>query len=80
MSQGTLYNSEKYARGILPVALIKYFNLDVNITNIETSDEFSKLFPLKKIPAYVGPKGYKLTEVIAVVYYCMFRIFEKKYF
>lgn len=67
MSQGTLYTTEQ-ARGILPKALIKHFNLDIKISDKDSV--FNKHFPLSKIPAFIGPKGFKLTEVIAISIYC----------
>lgn len=73
MSQGTLYTTEQ-ARGIVPKALIKHFNLDVKIADKEDAS-YKKFFPLNKIPAFVGPKGFKLTEVIAISIYCMYDFF-----
>lgn len=68
MSQGTLYVNT-LPRGILPKALIKALNLDITVADADTSEEFAKYFPLKKVPAFVGPNGAKLTEVIAITYY-----------
>lgn len=68
MSQGTLYATVQ-ARGILPKALIKHFGLDVKVSDKDAV--YNKHFPLNKIPAFVGPKGFKLTEVIAISLYCM---------
>lgn len=71
MSQGTLYNNG-LARGFLPIALVKYLGLDVEVADVETDKEnFLKQFPLGKIPAFVGPEGFKLTEVMAISYYRM---------
>lgn len=70
---GTLYTDTK-ARGILPKAIIKHYNLDIKVVAPDAT--FAKTFPLKKQPAFVGPKGLKLTEVIAVVLYRMFQYFE----
>lgn len=71
MSQGTLYASEKI-RGLIAKALVKHFGLHVKVVNADESAEFKKIFPLKKVPAFVGPKGVKLTEVIAISIYCMY--------
>ncbi|KAF3993070.1 hypothetical protein FT663_00894 [Candidozyma haemuli var. vulneris] len=66
MSQGTLYADQKI-RGAVPKAIIKAYNLDVKVAELDAT--FEKLFPLKKVPAFVGPKGLKLTEIIAVSLY-----------
>lgn len=71
MSQGTLFANSK-TRALIPVALIKHFKLDVEIVDADNSDLFKKTFPLGKVPAFVGPKGLKLTEVIAISIYCMY--------
>ncbi|CUS24876.1 LAQU0S21e00452g1_1 [Lachancea quebecensis] len=69
MSQGTLYVNS-LARGYLPSALVKYLGLDITIVDTEKdTDSFLKQFPMGKIPAFVGPEGMKLTEVMAVAYY-----------
>lgn len=74
---GTLYTDTK-ARGLLPQAIIKHYNLDVKVVAPDAT--FAKTFPLKKQPAFVGPKGLKLTEVIAVVLYRMLQNFEFLHF
>ena len=69
MSQGTLYVNQRI-RGWLPKAIVKHLSLDVNVVNTEESlEQFSKDFPLKKIPGFAGPNGFKLTEVIAILFY-----------
>lgn len=75
MSQGTLYANER-VRALIPVALIKHFKLDVKIVDPASCKTYSKLFPLGKVPAFVGPKGVKLTEVIAISVYCMYIFFS----
>lgn len=70
MSQGTLYTND-FARGFLAEGLIKFLNLDINVVKGKTA-EFEKAFPLGKIPAFVGPKGYKLTESVAIYTYSKF--------
>lgn len=69
MSLGTLFSTEQI-RSLPPKALIKHFNLDVKL---EKEDEsYKKHFPLGKIPGFIGPKGFKLHEVIAISIYCMY--------
>lgn len=69
MSLGTLYANFR-ARSIVPRSLVNYLNLDVNIVDPATNEaQFAKDFPLKKIPDFISPKGYKLTEVMAIAYY-----------
>lgn len=70
MSQGTLYGDVQ-TRCILPVGLVKAFNLDVKLASKDAS-EFAAAFPSGKVPAFAGPKGYKLQESIAVLYYCTY--------
>lgn len=70
MSQGTLYIN-KSPRNFASKALISHFKLDVKIVDLEQASEFASLFPLKQAPAFLGPKGFKLTEAIAIQYYCM---------
>lgn len=69
MSTGTLFVTEQI-RSLPPKALVKHFNLDVKLTDKDES--YQKNFPLAKIPAFVGPKGFKLHEVIAICIYCMY--------
>lgn len=78
MSQGTLFVTEQ-ARGIAPKAIVKHFNLDVKISDKEDA-AYKKAFPLNKIPAFVGPKGFKLTEAIAISIYCMYQLFDDERF
>lgn len=71
MSQGTLYANTRI-RAVIPTALVKHFNLDVKIVDPAQCSEFANIFPLGKVPTFVGPKGVKLTEVIAISVYCMY--------
>ncbi|RCK57697.1 Elongation factor 1-gamma 1 [Candida viswanathii] len=66
MSQGTLYATQQI-RSLAPKAIVKHFNLDVKVTDKDAV--YDKNFPLNKIPAFIGPKGFKLTEVIAISIY-----------
>lgn len=72
MSQGTLYVMEASPRSSILVDLVKNFKLDIEVSTETKSDAFLKKFPLGKTPAFVGPKGFKLTEVIAISLYCMY--------
>ena len=73
MSLGTLFITEQ-VRGLPCKALVNHFNLDVTIA--EKSDKrFVDNFPLGQIPAFIGTKGFKLTEAIAIVIYCKYSIF-----
>ncbi|QPG74385.1 hypothetical protein FOA43_001712 [Brettanomyces nanus] len=67
MSQGTLFGTGE-TRSILPVGLIKTLKLDVKIEPKDSPDHI-KNFPMHKAPSFIGPKGFKLHEVIAVVHY-----------
>lgn len=67
MSQGTLYATESI-RTLLLKALVKHYKLDISVSDKDAL--YAKAFPLGKVPAFIGPKGYKLTEVIAIVLYC----------
>ncbi|ODV97372.1 hypothetical protein PACTADRAFT_38581 [Pachysolen tannophilus NRRL Y-2460] len=67
MSQGTLFATEQI-RCVAAEALIKHLKLDVKISSKE-DPEYQSNFPLNKVPAFIGPKGYKLTEVIAILLY-----------
>ncbi|EGW31703.1 elongation factor 1-gamma 1 [Spathaspora passalidarum NRRL Y-27907] len=66
MSQGTLYATEQI-RSLAPKAIVQHFKLDVKIT--DKDDTYHKYFPLNKIPAFIGPKGFKLHEIIAISLY-----------
>ncbi|CCK67906.1 translation elongation factor EF1B gamma KNAG_0A02170 [Huiozyma naganishii CBS 8797] len=71
MSSGTLYASFRI-RSVVPRALVNHFKLDVTIVDpTKSGEQFAKDFPLKKVPAFVGAKGYKLTELMAVNYYLL---------
>ncbi|CAI4814245.1 AAC_collapsed_G0055460.mRNA.1.CDS.1 [Saccharomyces cerevisiae] len=69
MSQGTLYANFKI-RTWVPRGLVKALKLDVKVVTPDAAaEQFARDFPLKKVPAFVGPKGYKLTEAMAINYY-----------
>lgn len=71
MSQGTLYVNG-LARGILPQSLIETWKLDIKVEQTDC-EVFAKEFPMAKIPAFIGPNGFHLTEVMAVLYYRMLK-------
>lgn len=73
MSQGTVYCFPGSPRSIFVDVLVKYFNLDINSVDVGSVEDatYIKNFPLKKTPAFIGEKGFKLHEVIAISYYCM---------
>lgn len=77
MSQGTLYAGD-FGRSVLPRALIKHFNLDIAIEGTD-SEAYKTNFPLKKVPCFIGPKGYKLTEVLAISVYCMYTLITQSF-
>ncbi|KAM3162867.1 Elongation factor 1-gamma 1 [Lachancea thermotolerans] len=69
MSLGTLYGNFRI-RTWVPQAIIKKFGLDIKIIAPEDNEQqFAKDFPLKKVPGFLGPEGFKLTETMAVMYY-----------
>ncbi|CCE79205.1 Piso0_001255 [Millerozyma farinosa CBS 7064] len=67
MSLGTLFVTQ-HARSAAPRALAKHFNLDVKLSDWE-DPAYKANFPLAKVPAFLGPKGFKLHEIIAVTLY-----------
>lgn len=69
MSIGTLY-SDSVTRTKVPDALVKHFGLDVKIVKPDAT--YEKNFPLKRLPAFIGNDGFKLTETIAISLYCMY--------
>ncbi|KAI5964313.1 uncharacterized protein KGF55_002255 [Candida pseudojiufengensis] len=68
MSLGTLYGKNISPRTFILIDIIKHFKLDIKVTEDEDSAYQSK-FPLKKTPAFIGEKGYTLTETIAIASY-----------
>lgn len=72
MSSGTLFGSTE-TRSVLPIGLVKAFNLDVKVEEKLSAAHKAANFPTQKVPAFAGPHGYKLQEVIAVLYYCKYR-------
>lgn len=71
MSAGTLYANFR-ARTMVPRALVNYLGLDITlITPEDNAEQFARDFPWKKVPAYISPKGIKLTEHLAIIYYLL---------
>ncbi|AQZ14979.1 CAM1 (YPL048W) [Zygosaccharomyces parabailii] len=69
MSEGLLYSNFRI-RSLVPRALVKTLKLDVDVVDPYTVEEqFAKDFPLKKLPSFKGPNGFKLTEQMAINYY-----------
>ncbi|EDK45628.1 conserved hypothetical protein [Lodderomyces elongisporus NRRL YB-4239] len=68
MSEGTLYCFSPSPRSFILEDLIKYFKLDVKITE-EKDERYHRYFPMGLTPAFIGKKGYTLTEVIAIAKY-----------
>ncbi|KAH3679404.1 hypothetical protein WICMUC_001024 [Wickerhamomyces mucosus] len=67
MSLGTLY-AGAHSRSILPAGLVREFNLDIKVS-AETDEAYNRAFPLQKWPTFIGPKGFKLSESLAVNLY-----------
>lgn len=66
MSEGLLYSNFRI-RSLIPRALVRALELDVEIQDpYQAGEKFAKDFPLRKLPAFVGPHGYKLTEQLAI--------------
>ncbi|KAG5354325.1 Elongation factor 1-gamma 1 [Yarrowia sp. C11] len=71
MSIGKLYDAPSCR--VTPLkALIKHFKLDVDI--VQRDAQFGKLFPLKKVPAFVAADGTPIHEFIAISYYLLSQI------
>lgn len=69
MSIGTLYGIGP-TRAILPVGLAKVFGLDVENVESKNGNHLAD-FPSGLVPAFKGQHGFKISEAIAVNYYCM---------
>jgi elongation factor 1-gamma len=71
MSLGTVIANR--TRGLTVEAIVKHYDLDVTILrSYDDQPQFERAFPLKKVPVYIGPKGFKLQEAIAICLYCMY--------
>lgn len=71
MSENILYANFR-VRSLVPKALVNALKLDVQIVDPRTVEkQFAEQFPLKKVPALLGPHGFKLTEQLAINYYLM---------
>lgn len=66
MSEGLLYSNFRI-RSLVPRALVNTLKLDVEIQDpYQVNEKFTKDFPLRKLPSFLGPHGYKLTEQMAI--------------
>ena len=75
MSFGKLYGFPDNARSVVLRAVAKENNLDIELVetrppNVDT--DYLKLNPLGRIPTFVSPNGFILTESIAIAIYCEF--------
>ncbi len=64
---------QENARSTVLLAVAKANNLDIEVveTRIPIQDiEYFKLNPLGRVPTFVGPNGYLLTETMAIAVYC----------
>ena len=71
MSQSVLYSNFRI-RSWVPRGLVKALGLNVAIVDPyaeEAKEQFALDFPLKKLPAFRGPRGFKLTEQMAINHY-----------
>lgn len=66
---GTLYVKD-CTRAKVPSGIVKAYGLDVKIAEADAT--YEKNFPMRRFPSYLGEKGFKLTETIAVSIYCMY--------
>lgn len=65
----TLYTDNKL-RSKFAETFVTYYKLDVKLSGGSLSSaDFAAKFPMKKVPALIAPKGYKLHEVIAITLY-----------
>lgn len=69
MAIGTLYGNA-HTRTIVPCGLVKAFGLDIDIVESKTEAHL-KAFPRGLAPAFIGEKGFKISESLAVNYYRM---------
>lgn len=69
MSIGTLYYSPLSPRSNWFGTLCKYLEFDIELKEGSTVENFSELFPLNKMPAFVAADGFKLTETVAIAQY-----------
>ncbi|KAK6200038.1 uncharacterized protein RJT21DRAFT_140297 [Scheffersomyces amazonensis] len=71
MSLGTLYVLPGSPRSFIIMDLIKYFKIDIEIKDDLECPAFQAKFPSHKTPAFVGPKGFKLHETLAILNYVL---------
>ncbi|ODV88072.1 hypothetical protein CANARDRAFT_193144 [[Candida] arabinofermentans NRRL YB-2248] len=68
MSQGTLYLNLASPRSSLFKDLVEYLKLDIKISD-QSDPNFVANFPLKKVPTFIGPDNYILSEAVALLIY-----------
>lgn len=69
MSFGTIYDYPFSPRSNWMKSLAEYLELDVKTVIAAETADFAELFPLKKCPAFISSDGFKLTEMIAIIFY-----------
>ena len=70
MSQGTLFISPS-PRCQAAVTIINHYKLDIEIVDVKSTvcNDFQEKFILHQVPAFLGPKGLRLTENAAILTY-----------
>ncbi|RMD43526.1 hypothetical protein DV735_g1607, partial [Chaetothyriales sp. CBS 134920] len=73
MSFGKLYGFPENSGSIVQLVVAKENNLDVELVETRpaagVSPEYLKINPLGKVPTFVGPNGFILTDAIAIAIY-----------
>lgn len=78
MSEGTLFVSPS-PRCKPAIIIINHYNLDVEIVDVKSTvcKDFQEKFILHQVPAFLGPRGLKLTETAAILSYLIDFLPEK---
>jgi len=71
MSFGQIFGIKANPRTLIVRAVAKAAGLDVKLVEITfpVSEDYRKINPLGKIPAFVGSDGFVLTECLAIAFY-----------
>lgn len=80
MPFGTLYYKPLSPRSSWLIALAKYLGIEIDCKDVSNSPEFPSLFPLRRVPAFVTEKGFRLTEMIAIAFYFTQKAGKKEFF
>lgn len=65
-----LYTHDEFIRPIVAVALVKYFNLDIELREItQDAENFCRQFPVRTVPSLVIDPSTKIFEQLAVTRY-----------